>query len=97
MSIQENFQTVLGVTTLLLGFSANGALPSSNRSSAAPRSGVVQSIALAKQQAGQTSQVYTVTLRMSDGAYQTLTQSTHVDIRVGELGQVDNGVLRPYV
>jgi len=92
MSIQNNFQAVLGVTTLLLGVCANGALPSGT----APRSGVVQSIALAKQQVGQTSQVYTFILRMSDGAYQTLTQSTHVDIRVGERGQVDNGVLRPY-
>lgn len=96
MSIQENFQTVLGVTTLLLGVCANGALPSTPRTNAAPRSGVVQSIALAKPQAGQTSQVYIFTLRMSDGAYQTLTQSTHVDIHVGERGQVDNGVLRPY-
>lgn len=36
------------------------------------------------------------TIRMSDGSYQTLMQSTNPDIRVGDRVQIDNGVARRY-
>jgi outer membrane lipoprotein SlyB len=48
------------------------------------------------QQAGQATSVYKFTLRMSDGNNQVFTQSTNVDIRVGDRVQVDSGVLRRY-
>ena len=48
------------------------------------------------QQTAQTANAYRFTLRMSDGNNQVFTQSTNVDIRVGDRVQVDNGVLRRY-
>lgn len=39
---------------------------------------------------------YKFTIRMNDGSYQTLMQSTNPDIRVGDRVQIDNGVLRRY-
>jgi outer membrane lipoprotein SlyB len=39
---------------------------------------------------------YKFTIRMSDGSYQTLMQSTNPDIRVGDRVQIDNGVARRY-
>lgn len=44
----------------------------------------------------QTSDAYKFTIRMNDGSYQTLTQTTNADIRVGDRVQVDNGVARRY-
>jgi hypothetical protein len=34
--------------------------------------------------------------RMNDGSYQTLTQSSSADIRVGDRVRIDNGVARLY-
>ncbi len=42
------------------------------------------------------SDAYRVSVRMDNGAYQTLTQGTTADIRVGDRVQVDNGVARRY-
>ena len=39
---------------------------------------------------------YKFTIRMRDGSYQTLTQTTNADIRVGDRVQIDNGVARRY-
>lgn len=44
----------------------------------------------------QQADAYKFTLRMSDGSYQTLTQSTTGDLRVGDRVQIDNGSLRRY-
>lgn len=39
---------------------------------------------------------YKFTIRMNDGSYQTLTQTTNPDIRVGDRVQIDNGIARRY-
>ena len=39
---------------------------------------------------------YKLTVRMNDGSYQTLTQTTNVDVRVGDRVVIDNGVARRY-
>ena len=39
---------------------------------------------------------YKVTIRMSDGAYQTVTQTSTADIRVGDRVRIENGVARRY-
>lgn len=157
MNIQKNFQTVLGVSTLLLlGACATSMAPANPTGNALPQTsnaatqyGVVQSIELVQQpvatggigagtiagavvggilghqvgggsgntaatvlgaaggayaghtleknqQAAQSTSFYKFTLRMSDGNNQVFTQSTNVDIRVGDRVQVDNGVLRRY-
>ena len=44
----------------------------------------------------QPSDAYKFTIRMNDGSYQTLIQSTNADIRVGDRVQIDNGVARRY-
>lgn len=44
----------------------------------------------------QQSDAYKFTIRMRDGSYQTVTQSTHADIRVGDRVKVDNGVAQRY-
>ena len=36
------------------------------------------------------------TVRLNDGSYQSVTQTTNADIRVGDRVQVDNGVVRRY-
>lgn len=44
----------------------------------------------------QQTDAYKFTIRMNDGSYQTLMQSTNPDIRVGDRVQIDNGVVRRY-
>lgn len=44
----------------------------------------------------QQADAYKFTIRMNDGSYQTLMQSTNPDIRVGDRVQIDNGVARRY-
>ncbi len=44
----------------------------------------------------QQAQAYRVTIRMSDGAYQTVTQTSLADIRLGDRVRIDNGVARRY-
>jgi outer membrane lipoprotein SlyB len=39
---------------------------------------------------------YKLTIRMNDGSYQTLTQDTNADVRVGDRVVIDNGVARRY-
>lgn len=39
---------------------------------------------------------FKMTIRMRDGSYQTLTQTSHADIRVGDRVRVENGVARRY-
>lgn len=39
---------------------------------------------------------YKFTIRMNDGSYQTVTQTTIADIRVGDRVRIDNGVARRY-
>jgi outer membrane lipoprotein SlyB len=39
---------------------------------------------------------YRLTVRMRDGSYQTVTQTSNADIRVGDRVQIDNGVARRY-
>jgi hypothetical protein len=97
MNIQENFQAVLGVTTLLLlGACATGPARARPTGNTTYQYGVVQSIALVEQQPGQPSGVYKFTLCTSDGAYQALTQINQVDIRVGDWVRVADGVLTRY-
>ncbi|MDR3369006.1 hypothetical protein [Rhodoferax sp.] len=81
MIIQRNFQIVLGVTTLLFLGAAGGAYAGHT---------------LENNQPTQTVDAYKFTVRISDGTYQAFTQTTNVDIRVGDRVQVDNGVLRRY-
>lgn len=47
---------------------------------------------LEKRQQGPDS--YRITVRMDSGSYQTLTQSSNPDVRVGDRVRVDNGMLR---
>ena len=44
----------------------------------------------------QQSEAYKFTIRMADGSYQTLTQASHADIRVGDRVRIENGVARRY-
>jgi outer membrane lipoprotein SlyB len=44
----------------------------------------------------QNADAYKITIRMEDGAYQTLTQSTNGDFRVGDRVRIENGVLQRY-
>lgn len=44
----------------------------------------------------QQSDAYKFTLRMNDGSYKTVTQTTHADIRVGDRVKVENGVAQRY-
>ncbi len=44
----------------------------------------------------QQSNAYKLTIRMNDGSYQTLTQATNADVRVGDRVVIDNGVARRY-
>jgi len=44
----------------------------------------------------QTSDAYRFTIRMNDGSYQTLTQTTNPNIRVGDRVLIENGVARRY-
>ena len=39
---------------------------------------------------------YKLTIRMNDGSYQTLTQNTNADVRVGDRVVIDNGMARRY-
>jgi outer membrane lipoprotein SlyB len=49
-----------------------------------------------RQQQPATADVYRLNVRMENGSYQTLTQNTVADLRVGDRVQVDNGVARRY-
>lgn len=50
-----------------------------------------------KNQQNQTNtNAYKFTIRLNDGSYQTVTQTTNADIRVGDRVQIDNGVARRY-
>lgn len=44
----------------------------------------------------QQADAYRFTIRMQDGSYQTVTQATIDDIRVGDRVRIDNGVARRY-
>jgi outer membrane lipoprotein SlyB len=44
----------------------------------------------------QQADAYKFTIRMRDGSYQTVMQTTNPDIRVGDRVQIDNGVARRY-
>lgn len=44
----------------------------------------------------QTADAYKFTIRMDDGAYQTLTQSTSDNLRVGDRVKIENGVMQRY-
>lgn len=39
---------------------------------------------------------FKLTIRMRDGSYQTLTQSSNADIRVGDRVRIENGIARRY-
>jgi outer membrane lipoprotein SlyB len=39
---------------------------------------------------------YKLTIRLRDGTYQTVTQTTNADIRVGDRVRIDNGVAQRY-
>lgn len=47
-------------------------------------------------QATQSGDAYKMVVRMNNGTYQTVTQTTNADIRVGDRVQIDNGVARRY-
>lgn len=44
----------------------------------------------------QTTDAFKLTIRMNDGSYQSLTQTSNADIRVGDRVQIANGVARRY-
>lgn len=44
----------------------------------------------------QTSNAYKITVRMNDGSYQTLMQSTSGDLRVGDRVKIENGTAQRY-
>ena len=49
-----------------------------------------------RQQQPKTADLYRFNIRMDSGSYQTLTQNTVADLRVGDRVQIDNGVMRRY-
>ena len=51
---------------------------------------------LEKKQQPQQPDTYQFTIRMENGAYQTLMQNSAADFRVGDRVQINNGVLRRY-
>jgi outer membrane lipoprotein SlyB len=44
----------------------------------------------------QQNDAYKISMRMENGSYQTVTQSSSADIRVGDRVQIDNGIVRRY-
>jgi len=44
----------------------------------------------------QQTNAYKITVRMNDGSYQTLIQSTSADLRVGDRVKIENGVAQRY-
>jgi outer membrane lipoprotein SlyB len=51
---------------------------------------------LEKRNQTQQGNVYQLTIRLNNGTYQTLTQTTNNDIRVGDSVRIDNGVAQRY-
>ena len=51
---------------------------------------------LENRQQQQQPDAYKITVRMQDGSYQALMQSTSGDLRVGDRVRIENGVLRRY-
>lgn len=51
---------------------------------------------LEKRNQTQQGNVYQLTVRLNNGSYQTLTQTTNNDIRVGDSVRIDNGVAQRY-
>ena len=51
---------------------------------------------LENHQQQRTADVYRFNVRMENGSYQTLTQNTNADFRVGDRVQIANGVMRRY-
>ena len=51
---------------------------------------------LAKRNQTQQGNVYQLSVRLNNGTYQTLTQTTNNDIRVGDSVRIDNGVAQRY-
>lgn len=51
---------------------------------------------LEKRNQAQQGNVYQLTVRLNNGSYQTLTQTTNNDIRVGDSVRIDNGVATRY-
>ncbi len=49
-----------------------------------------------RQQRPPTADLYRINVRMENGSYQSLTQDTVADLRVGDRVQIDNGVARRY-
>lgn len=49
-----------------------------------------------RKQQPQTADLYRLSIRMEGGSYQTLTQSSVADLRVGDRVQIDGGVARRY-
>ncbi len=49
-----------------------------------------------RKQQQQTADLYRIDVRMDGGSYQTLTQNSVADLRVGDRVQIDNGVARRY-
>ena len=49
-----------------------------------------------RQQQPQTADSYRLNVRMNSGSYQTLTQTTVADLRVGDRVYIDNGIARRY-
>ena len=49
-----------------------------------------------RKQQPQAADLYRLSIRMNEGSYQTLTQDTVADLRVGDRVQIDNGVVRRY-
>ena len=47
-------------------------------------------------QGTQSVDAYKISIRMNNGTYQTITQTSDADIRVGDRVQIDNGVARRY-
>ncbi len=49
-----------------------------------------------RKQQPQAADLYRLSIRMNDGSYQTLTQDTVADLRVGDRVQIDNAIARRY-
>lgn len=49
-----------------------------------------------RNQSSQSEQAYRFSIRMSDGSYQAITQTSNHNIRAGDRVQIDNGVVRRY-
>lgn len=100
--VQQASSSGIGVGTIagavvggILGHQVGGGTGQTVATVAGAAGGAYAGHELEKRQQ-QTANAYKFTLRMDNGAYQTVMQSTSADFRVGDRVKIENGVLQRY-